>query len=151
MSVTTDRRKLPAALLERCQTITTLLISLGFTAEHAHEAEQWVTDTLRDACLGFGDCLHRADWMETLRGNRYDGQETQLALTALNRIEQDVLGGVRIPPTDIKHRFHPTRLSIWDRELNRYFCHECQIWVTNDGDPDLLYTKYCPAGHVVSP
>lgn len=129
--------------------IAAILSGLGTGEREAAEAGRWLEELIDDARRGWPvPEFNRAEIVERLRGayGRRDGNETRIALAALDRVEREVFGGACVPGADIRTRFHPTSLSIWDRELNRFWCHDCQSWAAFDGHTDLLGPMWCPCG-----
>ncbi|HEY3477536.1 MAG TPA: hypothetical protein VGL02_01440 [Streptomyces sp.] len=124
--------------------VADVLGGFGVAEQAATEAGRWLQELIDDARRGWSEDCHRAVIVEHLR--HACGCSTATALAALDRIEQDVFGGARVPATDVRDRFCATRSSVWDRELNRHWCHDCRSWTGSDVHVELLGPLWCPCG-----
>ncbi|MDT7783016.1 MAG: hypothetical protein QOF58_1435 [Pseudonocardiales bacterium] len=134
-----------ASLRARSEAMTAVLTELGFEAGHAG---QWIDRFV--SRIGYargGDQsaageLNRADLVDDLRvvsrHRAIRGAKTTMALTALTRIENEFFGGVRIPEPTVRQRFCPAQGSVWDKLLNRWYCHDCGLWAEQDHHSPLL-------------
>jgi hypothetical protein len=142
-----------AHLAGRRPALVEALRGLGFPPAAADTWSRQLLDRITDAIGGFpdaGEDLNQAAVMEQLRhacGLR-DGHATERALAALHVVESEFLGA-RLPAATMAQRFFPTSLSLWDRQLNRWWCYECGEFVGYDGAQNLLGPWWCPAGHRV--
>lgn len=130
--------------------IAAVLTGHGTGERDAAEIGKWIQGMIEDARRGWvHPDFHRAGIVEGLR--TVCGRETRAALAALDCIERAVFGGVRVPATGVRERFIPTKLSLWDRELNCHLCPACESWTEPDSHVELLGPLWCPCGALLVP
>lgn len=122
------------------------LAGFGVAEQDAAAIGRWLQEMIDDARRGWAvDDFHRAAIVEHLR-HQACSRSTATALAALDRIEQEAFGGARVPSTHVRERFFPMQATVWDREIYRHWCHDCQRWTESDARTNLLGPLWCECG-----